>query len=300
MIDVPMLPEWTTDCIAQHIGPWLIEPTWFAEAIAAVRAGTFPNIEAATQERTSQKRTPYTVMRDGIARISLRGHLMKGLSKFGGTSTVMTRVALRAAVSDADVRGIMLHIDSPGGTVAGTADLADEVQAANAKKPVHAYIEDLGASAAYWVASQTQRITAGRTARVGSIGTVAVIEDSSGEAEKAGVKVHVISTGDFKGAGTPGTEVTDEQLAYVQEMVDDLNGHFLQAVMQGRGMLSEDVQNVADGRVHIAIKAWAIGLIDEVGSFGDAVGALVRQVDESDATPRRDAADASIRISEVT
>ena len=143
-------------------------------------------------------------------------------------------------------------------------------------------------------------ITAGRMARVGSIGTVSIIEDTSGEAEKAGIKVHVVSTGAYKGAGAPGTEITEAHLAYAQEMVDDLNSHFLAAINVGRGGKIADLPAVADGRVHIAAKAWSAGLIDEIGSFGDAVGALVRQVDAIDATPRRDAADVAIRISEVT
>src|SRR5581483_9650939 len=109
-----------------------------------------------------------------------QGMLMKGQSSMGGTSTVMARRDIRQAVADQDVAGILLAIDSPGGTVAGTDDLAAEVRQARTSKPVWAAIDDLGASAAYWVASQTQRVTVNSpTALVGSIGTLQVIRDLS-------------------------------------------------------------------------------------------------------------------------
>lgn len=215
---------------------------------------------------------------DGVAVIDLGGPLMKQASSLsGGTSTIFARQQIRQAVRDDAIRGIMLRIDSPGGTVAGTHDLASDVAWAAAQKPTHAYIEDLGASAAYWIASQTSRLTAGVTAVVGSIGTYAVLQDLSGYAAKEGIKVHVIRAGEMKGAGTPGTEITPSQLADWQKMVDDMNAHFLKGVSAGRKLPMSRVRELADGRVHIGQAAQDAGLIDGVSTFDKALSALMRE-----------------------
>jgi signal peptide peptidase SppA len=264
----------------------MIEEHWFRSAVEAVKNGTMQpkakradDFEDEEEERIPKPRRPYNV-HNGIALIVIAGPLMKKASKFGGTSSVETRSAIRKAVNDEEDKSILLHIDSPGGTVAGTADLAADVKAANVLKPVYAYIEDLGASAAYWVASQARRITANATAEVGSIGTLLVLADTSGMYESKGIKVHVISTGKYKGAGADGAPVTDDHIKMFQEEVDDLNEHFLNGVAKGRKgkMTMAQVREVADGRCHIASKAKDLGLIDEVGSL-DVVMSFIRKTD---------------------
>jgi ClpP class serine protease len=162
-------------CAAQHFGPWMIEPKWFSQAVQAVKAGTF-KAETVRDDETGYRL--YTRI-SGIAGIAMAGQITKGDSSYGGCSSVRVRKAVRKAVNDDQVTAILLHIDSPGGTVAGTGDLADDVAAADKRKPVYCYVEDLGASAAYWVGSQARRVYANPTAMIGSIGTVAVVEDSS-------------------------------------------------------------------------------------------------------------------------
>jgi len=253
-------------CIADHLGLWCVEPKRFEAACAAFKAGYVPIVAARKAEKDSEEPPPFQLMGGGIARVPITGYMSKR-SKFGA-STVDARYGLRAAVEHKDVKAIMLDIDSPGGTAAGTQELADEVRAANERKPVFAHIEDLGASAAYWVASQARRITANRTAEVGSIGTFAAVWDYSGALKKEGIKVHVISTGPLKGAFTPGSKITPEQLAALQTEVDDLNAEFLNAVAAGRAARPgfKDAASVATGGVWIAEKAKGLGLIDAVQS----------------------------------
>jgi len=271
-------------CAAQHIDTWMVEPEWFANALSTIKAGLWP-IRAAAPiiPDTSETIDEYfEVTRDGIAIVSLKGPLMKPWSKYGGTSTVFARKMIRDSVSAGNVSGIMLHIDSPGGTVSGTHDLALEIQRAAKAKPVFAHIDDLGASAAYWVASQAQKVTANATALVGSIGTYSVVHDMSGQADMLGIKVHVISTGAFKGAGIPGTEITEDQLAEMQARVDDLNEFFLRGVSNGRDMDREELNKIADGRVFIASKARSFGLVDKVTHFSkayDDFAAFIKRAD---------------------
>ncbi|MCZ6875535.1 MAG: S49 family peptidase, partial [bacterium] len=193
---------------------------------------------------------------------------------FGGTSAEMTRQAVLYAVADDSVSAIMLKIDSPGGHVAGVQSLADTVFRARKSKAIHAHIDDLAASAAYWIGSQANTITANSTAEIGSIGTIAVVHDLSGAASAEGIKVHVITSRGaetHKGAGVPGTEVTDVQLEELQQRVDDINAFFLRSVRRGRLLIGGKLDAVADGRVHIAGEAKKLGLIDQVMSFDAAL-----------------------------
>lgn len=205
---------------------------------------------------------------DGVAVIDICGSMMKHVSSLmEGCSTVRVRQQLRMARTDPTVRAVALRIESPGGTVAGTGELAADIVALGSEKPCYAYIEDLGASAAYWVASQASKVYANSTALVGSIGTYAVIVDQSAAAEAAGVKVHVVKAGEMKGMGTPGTVVTDEQLSEMQRVVSGLNEQFVSAVSKGRRIPMKRMAGIADGRVHLAQAAQELGLLDGIESF---------------------------------
>lgn len=219
---------------------------------------------------------------DGIAVISLSGAMMKQSSSLSqSTSTVFARRQIRQAAADPDVRGILLRIDSPGGTVSGTGDLAADVAAAATKKKVVGYVEDLCASAAYWVASQCTRVMANATALVGSIGIYGVLQDWSGYAAKEGIKVHVVRAGEFKGTGVEGTEITQKQLADYQRIIDDLNEHFVRGVAAGRKMSLATVRELADGRIHVAAEAQAKGLIDAVGTIDEALSSFPSKSSQS-------------------
>jgi signal peptide peptidase SppA len=231
---------------------------------------------AGAQTARQAAETPKADIRSGVEVIGLYGSLMKQQASMSrSTSTVMTRKRIRAAVNNADVSAILLHVESPGGTAAGTKELADDVAAAAKQKPVYAFIEDLGASAAYWIASQATKVFANSTAIVGSIGTYGVIYDYSAMAAKEGIKAHVIRAGAMKGAGTPGTEITAEQLAEQQKIVNDLNEFFIRGVKAGRNFTLEATRELADGRVYVGQAAVERKLIDGVQSLDDTFSQLV-------------------------
>lgn len=218
--------------------------------------------------------TPLYTIQDGVAVLLLQGTLLKYASSLGGTSTVELRRGLRAALRDPLVQGLLLHIDSPGGTVAGVGDLADEVFRARQQKPVIAYIEDLGASAAYQIASQADEVLVNPTGAVGSLGVYSVVEDTSERSAAMKVKVHVIRAGAYKGAGTPGTPVTEEQLQEWQRLVDAYASALIEAVARGRGRPKAEIATWADGRVHVGPAAVALGLADRVGTWDEALHAV--------------------------
>jgi protease-4 len=182
------------------------------------------------------------------------------------------RYLIRQANAQEDVKEILLIVESGGGTVSGTKELADEIK--NSKKKVTAYINDIGASAAYWVASQASMVYANEMAEIGSIGVVAVVEDTSGLYEREGVKVHVVSTGSMKGAFADGAPVTEEMLSDLKEKVDAMNAIFKGAIVAGRSMPADKLDSIADGRTYTAIKAKEHGLIDAIQPIEQVVASL--------------------------
>lgn len=272
-LHVPRFPRAT-----DYAGCWAIEPQ--AGAALWARAQR-TNLAAHVAEAASPKlRADYQVTTapngERVAVVYLIGTLMKAQSSMGsGTSTVQARREIRKAAADPDVSAILLAIDSPGGTVSGTADLAEEVKQAAGKKPLWAYCDDLCASAAFWVASQAERVFANNgTAMVGSIGTLAVVYDLSAMAEAEGVKPLVFGTGPLKGAGTPGAPVTEEQQAYFRALVNDSQTSFDAAVRRGRGLSEKKLAEAKTGGVFLAADAQARGLIDGIAGFDSVVAQL--------------------------
>lgn len=261
----------------EYAGLWAIEPNAFATYWRATQTMDLAaHIRAAAPATPSSGLETVSAKSGGtVAIIRAAGPLMKAASSFGGTSTIAMRRQIRAAAADSAISGILLLIDSPGGSVAGTQDLASEVKMATRKKPVWAFVDDLGASAAYWIASQANMIFAnGTTALVGSIGAVMTVYDLSAAAEKEGVKAMVFATGPLKGAGTPGSKITDEQAAYFQGLIDAAQTNFDAAVKSGRGMSQTMLNDVRTGAVFPANVALAKGLIDGIRTLESTIDAL--------------------------
>lgn len=289
-----MHPDDTVPCFRSYMGLWAIEPVWMRQAVQALQMGLVPMRAVQAQEIRREQGKLYSQTADGVAIIRLEGPIIKGLPKFAeGTSAVLTRRAIRQAVADETIVSLLLKVDSPGGQVDGIQDLADEVTRARESKVVDAYLEDFAASAAYWIASQARRITANIPAWVGSIGAFAVLHDLSGLAEREGITVTVVSTGPYKGMGVPGTPVTPAMVADVQRMVDQIGAFFFAAVQQGRRLTETQMRAVTDGRLWIASEARALGLIDEVGTFEEALDASRQQ------RPRRTHAEARAELARL-
>lgn len=213
---------------------------------------------------------------DGIAIVSIEGPMMKHQASMSdNVSTVTTRRSIISLANDPTVQGIMVKLCTPGGTVQGTPELGESILFAREKKPVWAYGCDLLASAGYWVGSQCERIETNALCKVGSIGTLNVAFDLSEKASKEGIKVHVLSTGQFKGAFVPGAPITEAHLLEAKNQIEKINGFFLEAIQSGRGFDAEKTKQLADGRVWIGADAVELGLSDGVSKFDDYFGRFV-------------------------
>ena len=202
---------------------------------------------------------------DGTGIIAIHGEIVECDAEdaywWGLVPPSVVRAAIERQVS-AGAKRIYFDIDSPGGCVVGVPELYDAIAGLAAKGIVTvAGSSGLIASAAYWIASACDVISCTRGAMAGSIGVYAVLEDWSKAAENIGATIHLIATSPIKGAGYPGTPVTDEQLKAEQETVDDTFKLFLSDVKRKRKKLSPEATTA---QVWLADGAMARGLIDRV------------------------------------
>lgn len=180
---------------------------------------------------------------------------------------VAARMKVNAAAANDQVAEILLLTDSPGGSSMGCHDLFLAIREAAKVKPVRTFIEDMGASAAYFACCAATEIVCNASALVGGIGTYMVLVDSSRALQAAGIDVIVVRAGKFKGVGEWGARISQEEIDQVQHVVDQINRGFLAAVSAGRKMDPRRIQDIADGRVFVGPEAVAAGLVDRISTF---------------------------------
>ena len=217
---------------------------------------------------------PLTMTDDGIAIVSVIGPLYKGKSPFVSNYKSIGE-ALTAIEQMEQLPPVVLRIDSPGGMVAGLDPVLEQIDRLSEKTLVVASINGMGASAAYRIASKAGSIFASRDSEVGSIGTYWQLLDYSKAFQKAGIRSVLLTTGKYKGLGAAGEKLTAEQIAFLQESVDQMNTQFLEDVRSGRGMTDTNLDEVSDGRWWQAGDAEHLNLIDGVASF-ESVLAMIR------------------------
>lgn len=247
---------------------WAIDARYAESRLQAMEAMAEHVIASKTPTPGSEN---WSATKSGDCVIRIDGVMTKEYNSFeDGCSTVRTRRALRNAANDPECSRIILVIDSPGGSVFGTADLADDVRKAAEMKPVIAYIEDMCCSAAIWVASQCTEVVASPNAlAIGSIGVYTVLYDTSEAFEAMGVKPILISSGGIKGQPTNGLPIDEEVLADDQNFILQIYDAFVSTVASGRGMETADVLSIADGRTWGAAEAKELGLVDRLASWDD-------------------------------
>ncbi len=195
-----------------------------------------------------------------------------------GTSLSGLGQQVRRASNDSDVAVVVLDIDSPGGTVSGTMEAANEVKAAAAKKPVIAIANTLAASAAYWIGSQATEFVMAPSADVGSIGAMIMHQDISGYLEQLGVKLTMIRSeqSPLKNEAHPFAPLSEDATSYLQARVNEAGADFIKAVAAGRRVSQAKVKDeFGQGRVFGAREAVARGMADRIATLEDVIADLV-------------------------
>lgn len=218
-----------------------------------------------------------------VAVLSIVGvisHRMELLSQVSarGTSPDMIAQSFRRAVADPAVHSIVLDIDSPGGSVFGLRELADEIRASRGTKPIVAVANAIAASAAYWIASQADELVVTPSGQVGSIGVYSMHQNIREMLVKEGVEVTLIAYGKYKVEGNPFGPLEDEARAAIEDEVKAYGDMFERAVSAGRGVSIDTVrESFGQGRMVLAKEAVTRGMADRVATLDDVVRGLVKR-----------------------
>ena len=208
---------------------------------------------------------PYTVGTTAI--IPIKGVITSGLHPIyrviGFADTEQIAGWIRAAVANPLVEEILLRIDSPGGMVTGTPELAAAVAAADRMKPVLAHTSGMMDSAAYWIASQARAICCTPSADVGCVGVYQLYYDQTAYLATMGIKANIFKSGDLKAAGHPDIPMTEAQAAHVQAEIDAIGVQF-RAAVTARREIDEDSMR---GQSFLGTEALARGLVDDLSTF---------------------------------
>ncbi len=189
-------------------------------------------------------------------------------------STLMALHAIRRATLDTDVRGIILDVDSGGGGITASDVLYHALKrfrASREDRRIVAFCGDVAASGAYYIALAADHIVARPTTITGSIGVIMQSLNMKGLGEKLGIADVTIKSGPNKDLLNPLSELTAEQRAMLQHVVDNLHTRFVSLVTENRRLPEPDVRAIADGRILLAQDAVQLGLMDEVGYWEDAM-----------------------------
>ncbi len=253
-----------------------MNPDLLLALIAHLAADDLLSVSEQHVARVAQPREPSR--RGTVAVIPVLGPLMgrSASSWFGRIEGMdVLRQRIDAAAANADVSAIVLDIDSPGGSVAGTAETADSVARAAAIKPVIAVANSLAASAAYWIAAQASEVVMTPAALTGSVGVMQIHQNLGKAMERVGVEMTMITSGARKAEANPFGPLSDVAKAAMQARVDEAAQAFYGAVASGRKLSLKVVKERAgDGQVFTSSEAVTAGLADRIATLDQVIADL--------------------------
>lgn len=265
-------------------GTWALEPAKLRElqAIYATHMRgdkiDIPALEARLGRPLANEQQAYSVEAGGVAVLRLSGVIAPKANLFtqvsGGISTQMATRQVESAMADPRVKSMVLAIDSPGGNVIGTSEMASAVHALAQHKPIVTHTDGALCSAAYWIGSAANAVyVSGPLVQVGSIGVV--VDRNYNPASST--RTESITAGRYKRLAQGNEPLSDEARAVVQADVDYVYTLFVDDVARHRGASSEQVlEHMADGRVFRGQQAIAAGLVDGVSTLDELIDALAQ------------------------
>ncbi len=172
---------------------------------------------------------------------------------------------------DSTIKAIVLRVDSPGGAVAHSQEIYEEIKKTVKKKPVVVSMGVVAASGGYYISAPASKIVANPGTLTGSIGAIMEIPNIKGLMDKIGIKTEVIKSGRHKDIASVFKEMEPEERKILQSILDDVHEQFIKAVAEGRGLPLENVRKIADGRIFTGSQALQLGLVDQLGNLEDAI-----------------------------
>ncbi len=190
---------------------------------------------------------------------------------------------LDEVLDDATIRAVILHVNSPGGSVYASERIAKKVEKIQEKNiPVYSVMQEVAASGGYYISAPCDKIYASNETFTGSIGVIMQSYSLEGLFEEHGIKEQNVTTGKMKDAGTFGRDMNKEEKEYLQALVDSAFGRFVKVVADGRDMSESEVRKLADGRIYDGSQAVENGLVDEIGDLDDAVADISEKYELTD------------------
>jgi protease-4 len=172
---------------------------------------------------------------------------------------------------DDGIRGVIVRINSPGGSVGPSQEIYHELKKLAAKKKVYVSASSVCASGGYYIASAGEKIYANPSTITGSIGVIMEQVVAEELLKKIGIQPNTLKAGKFKDVGSPFRKMKDDERAYFQQILDSIHEQFIKDVAEGRKMPFEQVKKLSDGRVYTGTQAKELGLVDGIGTFYDTV-----------------------------
>src|SRR3989344_696224 len=210
-----------------------------------------------------------------IAVIPINGVIITQSSSFLPGNEALSPIII-SHIENADknpqVKGILLEINSPGGTVLASKEIAEAVK--KTKKPTVALITEIGTSGAYWVASASDKIIADPLSITGSIGVIGSYLEFSGLLDKYGITYQQLISGSQKDIGSPYKPLTPEEKAVLQQRLNTIYDYFIKDIAKNRNLPESEVRNLATGIFYLGEQAKTINLIDELGNQETAISEL--------------------------
>lgn len=181
-----------------------------------------------------------------------------------------------------EVKAVVLRINSPGGTAVAADEIYQKILEVRENKPVVAHFSQVAASGGYYVGAAADSIVAHPDTLTGSIGVIMNLYEISELYEKIGVTANTIVSGEFKDIGSEARELTEEERAQLQDLVDGSYDNFVNAIVAGRGMDESTVRNLGDGRLYSGKQAADVGLVDSLGTFDVAIDEAINRAELDD------------------
>lgn len=216
-----------------------------------------------------------------VAIVPITGEITSGdSSPSSGTTGSEDTIALLEAIRRSDdYDGVILEVNSPGGGVLASSEIADEIRRVRGDGiKVVAWMREMAASGGYYVSAGADRIVASPETITGSIGVILKMYDATGLAKKVGVTEVNITSGALKDMGTPFKKLSPEARAVLQQLVDESYSGFVNVVSTGRDIPDAEVRKLADGRIYTGTQARELHLVDSLGLRDEAYSQMAKLV----------------------
>ena len=258
---------------------WLVLALCVLAVPAAVLTQSAGGQNAESKDTSGSSDSLMTRFKDHIQVVRLSGMIIDKAdnslftSSVGSSSNALKE--LRKALKSKKVKTVLLRVNSPGGTVPMSQEIHEAVlQLKAAGKPVVVSMGDVAASGGYYISCGADKIVANPGTLTGSIGVIINLMNFKALADKVGVEPEVIKSGLFKDIASPYKKMTKEEHDILLALIMDSYEQFTTAIAEGRKIPIEKVKTIADGRIYSGRQAQKLGLVDELGSYSDALALL--------------------------